>query len=81
MREMLRAALQQVSATSGQGAVASASVDLQVAASSFVAHVASLSCPVVQPAAAVGHQVPPPYWAGQYLFYLQCSPGGDFHGS
>ena len=44
----------------GQDAVASASVDRQVAASSFAAPVASSSRPVVQPAAAVGCQAAPP---------------------
>ena len=44
----------------GQDAVASASVDRQVAASSFAAPVASSSHPVVQPAAAVCCQAAPP---------------------
>ena len=59
MREMLHAALQQVSPTSGHDAVVSASVDRQVAASSSAAPVAPSSRPVVQPAAAVGRKAAP----------------------
>ena len=57
MREMLRVALQQVNPTSDHDAVASASVDRQVAASSAVT---PLSHPVVRPASAVGRQVVAP---------------------
>ena len=57
MREMLRVALQQVSPTSGHDAVASASVDRQVAVSSAVIPSSHL---VVRPASAVGHQVVAP---------------------
>ena len=57
MREMLRVALQQVSPTSSHDAVASASVDRQVAASSAVT---PSSHPVVRPPIAVGRQVVAP---------------------
>ena len=59
MREMLHAALQQVSPTSGHDAVVSASADRQVAASSSAAPVAPSSHPVVQPAVAVGRKAAP----------------------
>ena len=57
MRGMLRVALQHVSPTSGYDAVASASVDRQVAASFAVT---PSSHPVVRPASVVGHQVVAP---------------------
>ena len=57
MREMLRVALQQVSPTCDHDAVASASVDRQVAASSVMN---PSSHPVVRPASAVDRQVVAP---------------------
>ena len=70
------------SAATGHDAVASASVDRQVAASSAVA---PSSHPIIRPAFAVGtccsSACALDEWTSQCSLFLQCSSSSDFRGS